>query len=129
MGELYLNSKVKLQININFDFSLVMVNLFVAIIVSDIDKLKRDGRIEETRQKIYHIINAENILSCFHYCADEVHKSNGNVCTHSICFDCKAIKINPVTREKLEMIIRLWKNDATNNGKRRQNGAQIDDCD
>ena len=28
-----------------------MVNLFVAIIVSDIDKLKRDGRIEETRQK------------------------------------------------------------------------------
>ena len=100
----------------NFTFSLVMVNLFVAIIVSDIDKLKRDGRIEETRQKIYHIINAENIRSCFHYFDDTVKKSNGTVCTHSICFDCKAIKVNPVTREKLEMIIKLWKNDSIPNG-------------
>ena len=106
-----------------------MVNLFVAIIVSDIDKLKRDGRIEETRQKIYHIVNAENILSCFHHFVDEVKKSNGNVCTHSICFDCRAIKVNPLTREKLEMIIKLWKNASTQNGKRKQNGIQINDCD
>ena len=93
-----------------------MVNLFVAIIVSDIDKLKRDGRIEETRQKIYHIINAENIRSCFHQFQDAVEKSTGVVCTHSICFDCKAIKVNPLTREKLEMILKLWKNDSISNG-------------
>ena len=43
-----------------------MVNLFVAIIVSDIEQLKHDGKIEETRQKIYHIINIVQFITIGH---------------------------------------------------------------
>ena len=99
------------------NFSLVMVNLFVAIIVSDIDKLKHDGRIEEIRQKIYHIINSENILSCFYHLSDDLKKSTRDVCTHSICFSCKGIKVGRSTQLELENIVR--KNNYSKNGSRR----------
>jgi hypothetical protein len=83
-----------------------MVNLFVAIIVSDIDKLKYEGKIEEIRQKIYHIINCENILSCLHHFKDDVNESSGSICTHSICFNCKGIKVATETKIELENIAR-----------------------
>ena len=86
--------------------SLVMVNLFVAIIVSDIEELKREGNIQETIQKVYHIINYENILSCFHHLGEGLKKNNNGICTHSICFRCKAIKVSPNIQLELQNIVR-----------------------
>ena len=88
-----------------FDCSLVMVNLFVAIIVSDIEQLKHDGKIEETRQKIYHIINIENTIAClWRTRRDETESWRKMVCTHSICFGCKGIKVPPSSQKELEEI-------------------------
>ena len=99
------------------NFSLVMVNLFVAIIVSDIEVLKHDGKIEEMRQKIYHIINSENILSCFRHLKDGIKKNGESICTHSICFNCKGIKVERDIQIELENIVK--KNNSIKNVPRK----------
>ena len=82
-----------------------MVNLFVAIIVSDIEELKREGNIQETINKAYHIISYGNIISlvsrCYHL---DVQTYNTDICVHSICFDCKGTKVSRNIKLELQNI-------------------------
>ena len=82
-----------------------MVNLFVAIIVSDIEELKREGNIQEMVNKAYHIIHYENLLSCLHLLDDQEKNYKCVICTHSICFNCKGIKVSQHVQLQVQNII------------------------
>ena len=86
-----------------FTSSLVMVNLFVAIIVSDIEELKREGNIQEMVNKAHHIIHYENLLSCLHLLDDQEKLM---ICTHSICFNCKGIRVSQNVQLQVQNIIK-----------------------
>ena len=96
------------KLYISTHFSLVMVNLVVAIIVSDIEELKKEGKIQDTLNKASHIISHGNI--CFlsnplrqvEAPGTEKWKDSGiDICVHSICFKCNGVKVSPNVRDKL----------------------------
>jgi hypothetical protein len=92
-----------------------MVNLVVAIIVSDIEELKKEGVIQDIINKAYHIISHGNIsslssLSCtFRKVEDstkqEWKNSAVDICVHSICFTCNGMKVSPSVKDKLLDIV------------------------
>ena len=90
-----------------------MINLVVAIIVSDIAELKKEGIIQDTINKAYHIISHGNILACkTSFQCKRIDDKNikkedaTNICTHSICFDCKGIKVSPNVQDNLFAIVK-----------------------
>merc|ERR1712038_56350 len=109
--------------------SLVMVNLFVAIIGSDIEDLKKSGQIQEVVIKAHHIVHYETILKLLGLnCASaggggRLKKlsmsssigptmtsslGDGNkvkVCPHSIC-KCNGRSLDESISKKLKHIIR-----------------------
>ena len=92
-----------------------MINLVVAIIVSDIAELKKEGIIQDTINKAYHIISHGNMLACktSFKCRriddkniKNLNENGTNICTHSICFDCKGIKVSPNVQDNLFAIVK-----------------------
>ena len=83
-----------------------MVNLFVAIIVSDIEELKREGNVQEIVNKAHHIIHYENLLYCLHRFDDQEKKYKCVICTHTICFNCKGMKVSPNVQLQVQNIIK-----------------------
>ena len=94
-----------------------MVNLFVAIIVSDIEELKHEGNIQETTNKAYYIIsygNIKSLISRFHDFEKQMY--NKDICVHSLCFGnngieaksngCKGIKVSRNIQLQLNDIVR-----------------------
>ena len=92
-----------------------MINLVVAIIVSDIAELKKEGIIQDTINKAYHIISHGNILACKtafqRKRIDDKNIKNLNedaikICTHSVCFDCQGIKVSPNVQDNIFAIVK-----------------------
>ena len=97
-----------------------MVNLVVAIIVSDIEELKREGLIQDSINKAYHIISHGNLLSCRRSLLgqkvqdsnNEVSKNNKTeICVHSICFNCKGLKVSASIKTNLLQIVEKRRNE------------------
>ena len=72
--------------------SLILVNLIVAIIVSDIGELRRQAHLQETINKAQHVVFIESILpSLPSWCLRKAKKSEeeeGNcvfICPHNMC--------------------------------------------
>ena len=84
-----------------------MVNLFVALIVSDIEELKREGGIQETVNKAHHVLHYENVLSVFQLFHRELTEMEQKeaICTHSICFNCPGRKVSLAIQQKLHNIV------------------------
>ena len=85
-------------------FSLVMVNLIVAIIISDLTELKRQVRMQDTLNKVNHVMTYHTLLS--------IHPSvaKKEVCIHQVCFQCNAIKVpENVQQELIEIGRRIRK--------------------
>ena len=96
-------------------FSLVMINLVVAIIVSDIDELKREGVIQDTINKAYHIISHGNIVAVTHSIkskkvddrkSGQLLKDKTEICMHSICFNCNGIKVSSNVQNNLSKLVK-----------------------
>ena len=100
-----------------YDYSLVMVNVIVAIIVSDIKELRQDVKIQDTINKAYHVVSYGRIMNIRPTIQDSsqstvirritmVPKALTDICTHSICFDCDMVKVSPECEEDLVRIIK-----------------------
>ena len=89
-----------------------MINLVVAIIVSNIDELKTDGIIQDTINKAYHIISHAN------FCQWSIHSQKiedsikkefstlkVEICLHNICFNCKGLKVSSHIQRRLIEIL------------------------
>ena len=84
----------------SFYFSLVMVNLIIAIIISDIQELKLDVKTQDTINKAYYAITYNKI---FGYAP---LRDRQDICIHRLCYGCKGIKICKNTQEELLAIVR-----------------------
>ena len=90
--------------------SLVLVNLIVAIIVSDISQLRKEAHLQELINKAQHIIYSEGVLSyvcCFLCPRFRAHVRVNNrvlVCGHAMC-RCKAKKLDAEIVSALKNII------------------------
>ena len=101
-------------------FSLVMVNVIVAIIVSDIKELRKDVKIQDTLNKAYHVVSYGKILN-LRPTIQDISKSSvikrmtgasdrpRDICTHSICFNCDKVKVSPDCEEDLLNIVKKQK--------------------
>ena len=89
-----------------------MINLVVAIIVSDIAELRTDSIIQDTMNKAYHTISHGN------FCQWSINGKVGasikkeldaskveEICLHSICFKCKSLKVSTHIKRKLIEIL------------------------
>ena len=89
-----------------------MINLVVAIIVSNIEELKTDGIIQDTINKAYHVISHAN------FCQWSIHgqkiedsikkefsSSKVEICLHNICFNCKGLKVSSHIQRRLIEIL------------------------
>ena len=85
-----------------------MINLVVAIIVSDIEELKMDGILQDTMNKAYHIISHGNF--CQWSINGKVESSMKKefadsrveeICIHSICFKCNGLKVSSHIKRRL----------------------------
>ena len=92
-----------------------MINLVVAIIVSDIDELKREGVIQDTINKAYHIISHGNIVAVTHSIkskkvddrkSGQLLKDKTEICMHSICFNCSGIKVSSNVQNNLSKLVK-----------------------
>ena len=92
-----------------------MVNLVVAIIVSDIEDLKREGIIQDIINKAYHIISHGNTRTFLSRCTirkvrdsttQDWKNSALDICVHSICFRCNGMKVSPTVKDKLLAIVK-----------------------
>ena len=99
--------------NFTFNFSLVMVNLFIALIITDIEELRREGNIRETLNKAFDIISYgqimkswEGIISLCYTHRPIISTSHADICVHDICFDCDKIKVPTNIRDELQSIAR-----------------------
>ena len=98
--------------------SLVMVNLFVAIIVSDIENLQKESHIQEMVNKAHLIIHYETVIriltlqGCLTSHSSTSRRSDDEnkieVCSHSMC-RCKAKKVDSKIVKRLKQIIRRRK--------------------
>ena len=93
-------------------FSLVMINLVVAIIVSNIEELKTDGTIQHTINKAYHIISHGNFCQWSlpgrkvkDSMKQEFSSSRVEICLHNICFNCKGLKVSSHIQQRLIEIL------------------------
>ena len=94
-----------------------MVNVIVAIIVSDIKELRKDVKIQDTLNKAYHVVSYGKILN-LRPTIQDVSKSSVikrmtgasgrpiDICTHSICFKCRKVKVSPDCEEDLLNIVK-----------------------
>ena len=87
--------------------SLVMVNVIVAIIVSDIKELRKDVKIQDTLNKAYHVVSYGKILNLRPTIQDISRPID--ICTHSICFKCNKIKVSLDCEEDLLSIVKKQK--------------------
>ena len=96
------------HINDNYltNYSLVMVNVIVAIIVSDIKELRKDVKIQDTLNKAYHVVSYGKILNLRPTIQDD---RPIDICTHSICFKCDKVKVSPDCEEDLLNIVKKQK--------------------
>ena len=91
--------------------SLVMVNLFIAIIVSDIDNLKKSGHLQEVVNRAQHLVHYETFLALLTFgCCSECKgadkdKNKIKVCVHSIC-SCRSKKLATTLTERLREILK-----------------------
>ena len=81
-----------------------MVNVIVAIIVSDIKELRKDVKIQDTLNKAYHVVSYGKILNLRPTIQDI-----SDICTHSICFKCNKIKVSLDCEEDLLSIVKKQK--------------------
>ena len=93
--------------------SLVLVNLIVALIVSDIGELRKMAHLQELINKAQHIVHIESILNyVFHCCLtlrNRIRIPNiALICSHYIC-SCSARKIDPELVKELTKIVRKRK--------------------
>jgi hypothetical protein len=92
--------------------SLVLINLLIAIIVSDLAELRRSGHIQELVNKAQHIVHIESamefILCPWGMCkprpVDEIVK----ICSHSQC-KCVFKKMEPDIVNQLTRIVKRRK--------------------
>merc|ERR1712038_1499616 len=96
--------------------SLVMVNLFVAIIVSDIEDLRAKGLMQESVIKAQHIVHCESLASAFTgtWCglknavgmtSGGSHTNRIEICPHSMC-RCRKTVIEQNVVDKLKEILK-----------------------
>jgi len=101
--------------------SLVMVNLFVAIIVSDIDDLKKSGQIQEIVIKAQHIVYYKAVQQFLRKCVrprigagadsgggNNVTSNIVKICPHSICNEgsCQGMKMDDNLSKRLQSIVK-----------------------
>lgn len=86
-----------------FNFSLVMINLIVAIIILDLQELKLQVKLQDTINKAYHVISYNRILPMAQF-----NDTPFELCNHRLCNteDCSGIKITRNTEEELFKIVR-----------------------
>ena len=89
-----------------------MINLVVAIIVSNIEELKTDGIIQDTINKAYHVISHANFCQWSiqgQKIEDSIKKefssSKVEICLHNICFNCKGLKVSSHIQRRLIEIL------------------------
>ena len=91
------------MLKLSLYFSLVMINLIIAIIISDIQELKLDVKIQDTINKAYHAITYNKV---FGYTPLSDKK---DICIHKVCYGCNGIKICKNTQQDLLTIVRSKK--------------------
>ena len=87
-----------------------MVNLVVAIIVSDVQELRQDVDIQSSINKAYQIVQFKSIFRLKPNIRDSklpnvIHRiakaeDLTSICVHSLCRNCDLIKLNCSTCEK-----------------------------
>ena len=82
-----------------------MVNLIVAIIISDLTELRRQVRMQDTLNKVNHVMTYHTLLSI------QPSVDNKEVCIHQVCFQCKAIKVPQNIQQELTEIGRRIRNE------------------
>ena len=81
-----------------------MVNLIVAIIISDLTELRRQVRMQDTLNKVNHVMTYHTLLS-LHPSVD-----NKEICIHQVCYQCNAIKVpENIQQELIEIGARIRK--------------------
>ena len=88
-----------------------MVNLFVALIIVDIEDLKRKGTFQETLNKAFDIISYGQVMKYWESIFGNWHKgkiitSQADICVHEVCFNCDRIKLPKDIKAELQNVAR-----------------------
>lgn len=89
--------------------SLVLINLIVALIVSDINELQEQARLQELVNKAQHVVHIDSLLDYVFGCCSKIrgHLHIPNrvlICTHNLC-SCEARKIQNQIAQDLQEIV------------------------
>ncbi|TRY72563.1 hypothetical protein TCAL_06511 [Tigriopus californicus] len=89
--------------------SLVLINLIVALIVSDIHELQEQARLQELVNKAQHVVHIDSLLDYVFRCCSQIRgrlriSNQVRICAHNLC-NCDARKIRSQIAKDLKLIV------------------------
>ena len=88
--------------------TLVLINLLIGIIVSDLAQLRQSGHVQELVNKVQHIVQIETAIDsiCCFYKVDHIEdKYETKICVHTQC-QCEFTKVDDEVTDKLNGIVK-----------------------